>query len=234
MINLVDFSLNKLKLFMIRNLSIFSFLIFICSFISAQYSPQIALTFDDGPRPASTYRLRKVLNRYSIPGTFFIVGRVADLNPQEIMNLHNEGHEVANHSWNHSDFKILRMNSILWELNNTRTLIHRLTGEKTPYFRPPGLSEKYLKKKFIVPHGYKIVLWDLHSLDQEGHSSEEIAERILSQVKDGDVILMHNGIIPTVEALDCIIPELKSRGFEFVTISKLLESKNRRWFMVER
>jgi peptidoglycan/xylan/chitin deacetylase (PgdA/CDA1 family) len=69
------------------------------------------------------------------------------------------------------------------------------------------------------------VLWNVHSLDQEGRSVEEIIARVESQVKDGDVVLMHNGLPTTIQALDTIIPHLKARGFEFVTISELYGSR---------
>jgi peptidoglycan/xylan/chitin deacetylase (PgdA/CDA1 family) len=119
-------------------------------------------------------------------------------------------------------------------LDRTRKLIFDATGRETFVFRTPGSTDNYLRSRFQVPRGYQLVLWDVHSLDQEGHTAAEIVERVLSSVKDGDVILMHNGLSTTREALKTIIPALQARGFQFVTVSEILESRARRPMYAER
>ncbi|MCG3206007.1 MAG: Peptidoglycan-N-acetylmuramic acid deacetylase PdaC [Elusimicrobia bacterium] len=190
--------------------------------IAWKSSPKIALTFDDGPRPAPTSLLCELLDRYQAPSTFFVVGEVAAQYPEVLHQLILAGHEVANHSWSHPDIRRISPVQFFQELERTRQLILRLTGKNTFLFRTPGGSEKYLRTKFHVPNGYQLVLWDVHSRDQEGVSAVQIADRILSDVKSGDVILMHNGLRSTREALEIIIPTLQARGYEFVTVSELI------------
>lgn len=195
---------------------------------------KIALTFDDGPHPAATFRLCEVLARYKVPATFFVVGRVAAQNPEVLRFLSQAGHEVANHTWNHFNPRHLSIRSLRRELDRTRLLIHQMTGRDTFLFRTPGGTEKYLRHKFQVPMGYQLVLWDVHSLDQEGLSAEEITTRVLANAKNGDVVLMHNGLDSTTLALETIIPALHARGFTFVTVSDLLENRPSSQLFVRR
>jgi peptidoglycan/xylan/chitin deacetylase (PgdA/CDA1 family) len=190
-------------------------------------SLKVALTFDDGPRPTPTALLCEILARYHVPSTFFVVGRVADQYPEVLRLLADQGHEVSNHTWNHPDVRFISTQAMRQELDRTRLFIQKITGQSSFLFRTPGGSENYLRKTFHIPTGYQLVLWDVHSHDQEGISADQIVDRVLSQVKDGDVILMHNGLASTREALDIIIPTLQRRGFEFVTVSKLLQNRPR-------
>lgn len=202
--------------------------------VSSSSPARVALTFDDGPRPTPTYRLKHILWRYRVPATFFVVGKMAVQHPEVLQALARDGHEICNHSWSHADFRFLSPQQIRRELDQTRLLIQSITGQKTFYFRTPGLTEEYIRKKFRVPAGYELVLWNVHSLDQEGGTAEEIADRVIDNVKDGDVVLLHNGLQTTMEALDIIIPELKERGFEFVTVNDLLQNKRKSVFLAQR
>jgi peptidoglycan/xylan/chitin deacetylase (PgdA/CDA1 family) len=191
---------------------------------------KIALTFDDGPRPSPTYRLARMLRKHGAIGTFFIVGQVAAKNPEVVRQLAREGHEIANHTWSHSELKNMSPVDFADEIEGTRYLIRELTGRDSTIFRTPGSTEKFIRNHFVVPAHYTLILWDVHSLDQEKLSAAQIAERVESLAKDGDIVLMHNGIRPTVEALDILLPRLKSLGFEFMTVSEIL--KYRQKFMV--
>ena len=186
---------------------------------------QVAFTFDDGPHPHPTDLLCEVLANHQASATFFVVGQVAEKHPAVLRLLSNLGHEVSNHSWSHPDIRFTPTETLRRELDMTRSLIHSLTGQDTYSFRTPGGDEKFLRSKFSIPQGYQLVLWDVHSRDQTGLSAEKIAERVLSQVKDGDVVLMHNGLATTRRALDIILPALREKGFEFVTVSNLRRSR---------
>ncbi len=174
-----------------------------------------------------TMQLCDVLARYQVPATFFIVGRVAAECPQTLKFLSGRGHELAGHTWTHSDIRRMSTDALRDELDRTRALIRSTTGRDTFLFRTPGGTEAFLRHSFRVPAGYQLVLWDVHSLDQEGISARRIASRVLSQVKNGDVILMHNGLASTRDALDVIIPTLQARGYEFVTVSDLMKQRPR-------
>ena len=185
------------------------------------YKKMIALTFDDGPRPDGTAQLVDLLERHHVRATFFVVGKMAARYPSLVRLLAHEGHEIAGHSWSHSDIRTMSEKQMKWELDRTRLLIEKITGVQTWMFRTPGGSEHYIRSRFKVPPEYQLVLWDVHSLDNEGISPDEIVDRIETQTKDGDVLLLHNGIANTVTALEKAIPFLREKGFEFVTVSEL-------------
>ncbi len=182
---------------------------------------RIALTFDDGPRPGTTSLLQEMLARHNVKATFFLVGQMVFKHPQLALDLANAGHELAGHSWSHSDVKTMSVHTLKMELDLTRIHIKEITGQDPRLYRPPGGTEQFFRTKFLPPEGYELVLWDVHSLDHEGLSAEEIVRRVESQVKDGDIVLLHNNLATTVQALNTFIPHLKARGFEFVTVSEL-------------
>ncbi len=188
---------------------------------------KIALTFDDGPRPLATRRLQQILKRFGARGTFFVVGQVAASNPEVVRSLVKGGHEIANHTWSHSDLKKMSPASLSDELEGTRLLIEELTGRNSYLFRTPGSTEKFIRLHFTVPPKYTLILWDVHSLDHEGLSPLEIAQRVELMAKDGDIILMHNGKQNTAQALEILIPSLRSRGFEFTTLSEILQYRQK-------
>lgn len=135
-----------------------------------------------------------------------------------------DGHEIANHTWTHTPLNKITWVDLVSEINKTQSLILKLTGKVTRYYRLPGSSLKVVKK-VQPPHGYDMVLWDIHSHDQKAISSQQIQNEVLKQVKDGDIVLFHNGLPNSIEALDSIIPSLKARGFELVTVTELIDRK---------
>lgn len=183
--------------------------------------PLVALTFDDGPWPVPTARLVHLLRRHGAKATFFVVGHVAERHPETVRLLAREGHELANHTWSHPDLRDTSPAALRFELARTRLLIKRLTGADTPLFRTPGSTRHFLRRRFRSPIGYDLVLWDVHSMDHALKEPDAIADRILSSVQAGDIILLHNGTSATLEALDHVLATLRRKGFEFVTVSEL-------------
>lgn len=223
----------------IRRILVLSFILFFPSFVSTsnldlpdRSLKKVALTFDDGPRPAAVHRLNSVLTQHNVRGTFFIVGKMAARYPQSIRDLASAGHEIANHSWSHPDIRRISSEEFVWELDATRELIHELTGQETWLFRTPGSTRSYLTSRFRVPSKYTLILWDLHSRDHIDINSHDMTQHILSQIHDGDILLMHTGVQNTIDSLECLIPELKARGFEFVTVSEILKHKKLNNFSV--
>jgi peptidoglycan/xylan/chitin deacetylase (PgdA/CDA1 family) len=183
---------------------------------------RIAFTFDDGPKPPYTGELVNELAKSDIRATFFVVGRQAQKYPNLVREILARGHEVANHSWDHPSVRTLSAASLKAELDKTRVFLKQLTGQDTPLFRAPGGTVKYLRHEIVVPEGYEMVLWTVHTLDQEKPTARLIRERVLSGARDGAVILFHNGIRSTMDALPDLIRTLRSEGYVFVTVSELL------------
>src|SRR4051812_11466995 len=100
--------------------------------------PWIALTFDDGPHQGKTESLLAVLHEAHVPATFFVVGKMADRYPQLIRDIARDGHELANHTYSHPNLSRLSDEAVLAELDRTREVVQRLSGQDTYLFRPPG------------------------------------------------------------------------------------------------
>ncbi|MGN0603384.1 MAG: polysaccharide deacetylase family protein [Oscillospiraceae bacterium] len=181
-----------------------------------------ALTFDDGPNTDTTPLVLEKLRKYGITATFFIVGNNIDEDSEQVVKKAADmGCEICNHSRTHSAMPELSAEDIRAEIEFTSGEIERITGKRPKFFRPPYIvvnSTMYenIDLTFIAGIGAEDWLPEV--------TAEERAERILAQIKDGAVILLHDmsGNTPTVNALDIIIPALKDE-YEFVTVSELFE-----------
>lgn len=183
----------------------------------------VALTFDDGPWPQPTWKIQKILRSNGIPATFFIVGKVAARFPNVVRALSRDGNEIANHSWSHPDIEKIQPSQMRVEFQKTRDLIRTLTGQDTDLVRTPGSTRHYILKRFHVPKGYRLVLWDVHAMDHRPSVGNAICERVLRDIRPGSIVLLHNGRQETVDALRRLIPELKKRNYHFATVSQLME-----------
>ncbi|TCN22584.1 polysaccharide deacetylase family protein [Mesobacillus foraminis] len=194
---------------------------------------EIVLTFDDGPDPAYTPQLLDILKKNNIKGTFFVVGENALLHQDLVKRIHDEGHEIGNHTYTHPDIASISPYQTRMELNANQRLIQEITGHSMTLFRPPYVADTELKTKDeLVPltraqeMGYTMVGQSIDSEDWKKLPSNEIVKRVIDQLPDGNVILMHDSggdRSSTVEALPTIIKELKQRGYTFTTVAGLIE-----------
>ena len=188
----------------------------------------IALTFDDGPHPTYTNQILDILKEYDIKATFFVLGKFAEAYPDIIIRQWQEGHEIGNHTYSHVDAKRVSKKVLYNEYKKTQEIIENLINHQPRLFRPPYGSFDSQALDIMEMHDSIIVLWSAHqdSKDWSNPDVEEIVNTTLSNIRNGDIILFHDYVYydesSTVEALKQIIPELKSRGYRFVTISELL------------
>jgi peptidoglycan/xylan/chitin deacetylase (PgdA/CDA1 family) len=187
---------------------------------AADPAPRVALTFDDGPHPAGTRRLCAVLDQFGAKATFFVVGKVAAIYPDLVREMAAHGHEIGGHSWTHADFATLPPERLAWEIGRTRAFLEATLGVPAPLYRTPGGTQKS-RLKLPPDLARNEVRWTLHTLDHQGAPADVIAQRLLN-ARDGDIILMHNGLRTTTAALECALPELRARGYTFVTVSELM------------
>lgn len=189
----------------------------------------IALTFDDGPHPIYTEEILDILKKHDVKATFFILGKHGELYPNILHRESIEGHELGVHSFNHINFKKQEKNAIRNELNKTQEIIKKITGEGTKLFRPPYGIYNQTVYDIVAEYKGSIVLWTYYqdTKDWSNPGVEKIVETVLSQVKNGDIILFHDHNEAkenqTIAALKIIIPELLNRGYKFVTVSELLK-----------
>ena len=183
----------------------------------------IALTFDDGPSDTTSLKVLEKLKKYNAKGSFFLIG--GNITPEREYIVREEiafGCDIENHSLTHSDMRTLDKETIEAEISETTRRIVNITGKEPVFFRPPYINVNDLMLEtipYIFICGYGCEDWIPEV------SAEERARRIIDSARDGEVVLLHDmeGNDNTVDALDIIIPELQSRGFEFVTIRELFD-----------
>lgn len=189
----------------------------------------IALTFDDGPDPTETGAILDVLEEYQAKCTFFAIGKKIAAHPEVAKRVISEGHDLANHTYNHVYFKKpISEQLILKELELTENEIIKISGRHSSLFRPPGGMYDETLVDVSNNMGLKPVLWSWHqdTRDWNRPGVWQIYSNVLRNAKNGDIVLFHDhvhGQSQTGEALKIILPELVKRGFRFVTVSELIE-----------
>lgn len=183
--------------------------------------PMIALTFDDGPNH-NTIEILDVLEQYGIKATFFILGTNIAGNEKIIKRMNELGMEIGNHMYSHKLITKLSDDAIKKEVKKVDDLIFNVTGAYPTLVRPSyGTYNKRMKSLIDRP----IIIWNVDTLDWKYHNSKRIANKIMKNISDGDIVLMHDIYSATVNGLKIVIPELLEKGYQFVTVSELLYYK---------
>lgn len=181
--------------------------------------PKVAITFDDGPSAKYTGQLLDGLKERGVKATFFLIGENAKAHPELVKRIDEEGHLIGNHTYHHVQIKKLAEDAAVEEVEKTDDVIYQITGKHTEYMRPPfGQWKKDLEYKMqIIP-----VLWTIDTLDWTTENEEEIVNRVVTDVGEGDIILMHDCYASSVNAALRIVDYLQTEGFELVTVDRLL------------
>ncbi len=192
--------------------------------------PVVALSFDDGPHPTFTPRLLDILEKHDVPATFFLIGRYVRRHPDIAQRIAAGRHEIGNHTYHHRIMPLLPGKMLEHEICTTHELIRDATGREAQLLRPPmGLFTRRTVD-VIEACGYKTVVGDVYPRDPNLPGTERIVSRVLRRTRPGSLIILHDGgntrsvdRSQTLTAVDRIIPELKKRGFRFITLSELIE-----------
>lgn len=181
--------------------------------------PMIALTYDDGPS-MYTQELLDVLKENNSTATFFVLGLQVNKNKEVISQMIENGNQVGNHSYDHKRLTTLNDEELYNQVNNTDNLVYETALYKPFVMRPPyGSTSEDLIEKLQKP----IIKWSIDTRDWESRDAETINQIILDNVKDGDIILMHDIYESSLEASKTVIPELIKRGYQLVTVSEMSE-----------
>lgn len=180
---------------------------------------KLALTFDDGPHPKYTEQLLDGLKKRGVKATFFVTGEHAKLHEDIIKRMYNEGHLIGNHTYSHLQLNSQNMEQYKQELIKTNNVLKEITGEETAYVRPPyGIWDKKLESELnMIP-----VLWTSDSLDWCTDNENTIVQRVMKDVNENDIILMHDYYETSVNAALTLIDELMAKGYTFVTIEEII------------
>ncbi len=185
-----------------------------------------SLTFDAAWDDSDTDRLIEILNKYEAKATFFLVGTWSEKYAESVKKFADAGHEIANHSDTHPHITNLSEQKITEEINACDEKIKAITGIKPTLFRGPYGEYNNTVIEASEKTGHKVIQWDVDSLDWKELSKEDIATRVLSRVKPGSIMLFHNGVQNTPDALEIILKKLKDDGFRVVTASELIYDDN--------
>jgi len=172
----------------------------------------IALTFDDGPS-SHTDRILDILERYDGRATFFVVGNRLEAHRNTVERAANLGNEIANHTQTHPRLTLQTDSQVASEIQSASAAITSITGISPPIFRPPfGATDERIIN-ISAELGYGIVKWNVDPLDWRDRDADIIYDRIMSQVDDGSVIVLHDIYPTTAQAMERVIPSLIEQDF---------------------
>lgn len=184
----------------------------------------VALTFDDGPDPATTKELTAVLAAKNVHATFFVLGSKVERYPELAALLAQGGHEVQSHGYNHISWNRLSPADLVKELDHAAQAIAAV-GPKPTLARPPGGGYNDSLVARLKQMGYTTILWSIDPRDWERRPAAQTVEIVVKNTGPGDIILLHEGDCArqTITAVGSIIDKLRQSGYEFVTVSELLQ-----------
>ena len=191
---------------------------------------QIALTFDAGANAECFEDLVAALGSTRVHSTFFITGNWAQRNMECAKAITKHGHEIGNHTWNHLALPKYSDEVVREEIMRAEALLTEISGQTPrPRLRAPFGERNDRVLRIASNLGYRSIYWTIDSLDsvEPRKTPQFLIDRITSKTDaelDGAIILMHVGIKSTADALPAIIADLQNRGFQLVTVSKLLEA----------
>ena len=182
----------------------------------------VALTFDDGPNPATTNQALDTLSKYGIKATFFVLGKNVSGNEEILKRMKADGHVIGNHSWSHPVLSKLSLDEAKKQITDTEDATTKVLGSSSKLMRPPyGAITDDIRNSLDL----SFIMWNVDSLDWKSKNEAAILTEIQRQVRNGSIILMHDIHAETVNALPKIIDYLKEQGYHFVTVPEMLNSR---------
>jgi peptidoglycan/xylan/chitin deacetylase (PgdA/CDA1 family) len=191
----------------------------------------VALTFDDGPDPRYTEEISQILTQAGGKGTFFMIGKHAEQYPEIVQHLIAQGHEIGNHTWNHPSLRYKSVNRVRQELETTDRLLRDLGYQADIPFRSPYGHSLFSLPTVLKARHQANILWTVHLRDWEPASVEFMMNRLAATIKPGAIVLLHDADgtsrgadrSNTVEVVRQIVAHYGAEGYQFVTISELLQ-----------
>ncbi len=188
----------------------------------------VALTFDDGPDPASTPALLDLLQSRGARATFFVVGERVLAHPELVRRCHAEGHELGNHSHTHSPWLNFRLRrGMQREIAACQEALEATTGRRPRSYRPPVGLRNPAVHPACAALGLRVIGWQVRSFDKSGRARDAVVSRVLHQLRPGGIVLLHDGGQPRERLLAItsgILQDIEARGLRTVTVDELLGS----------
>ncbi|WP_337002201.1 MULTISPECIES: polysaccharide deacetylase family protein [unclassified Microbacterium] len=179
--------------------------------------PCMALTLDDGPSKL-TPQFLDVLRDEQSAATFFMLGRNAQSYPDTVRRVAAEGHQIGNHTWDHSYLTKLTPEQIQDQLGRTATLLRDLSGQQVGTFRPPG---GFVDDEVVAAAGEPAILWSVDTRDWAGPADDDLARYAIDTPEVSSIMLMHDIQAVSARVFPRVVAGLRDRGFSLVTIDAL-------------
>ncbi len=161
------------------------------------------------------------LKKRGVKATFFLIGKNIETgnNADIVKREWEEGHLLGNHTYNHVEITRVSNDTAYQEIKATNDLISEITGAPVEYMRPPfGLWQKKLEQRIhVLP-----VMWTVDPLDWATENEDEIVNKVVTEVEENDIILLHDCYKSSVRAALRIVDLLEAEGYQFVTVDELL------------
>ncbi len=183
---------------------------------------QIALTFDDGP-DENTKEILNILKKANAHATFFLIGYKIENRSAIVQRIEAEGHTIGCHSFYHKNsFPLQSASRMSEEIDNTNTMVYRITGKTPHYFRPPfGVTNPNVKKA-LKRTNMQSIGWNLRSLDTQTKEPEKLIKKLKRKSRSGQIVLLHDTQQVTVSVLKKYIDFLKKQGYQMVSLQQVL------------
>lgn len=181
----------------------------------------VALTYDDGPSK-NTNTILNVLKKYNSAATFFMIGNKIEPYRSIVKKIDKAGCEIGNHTFDHKTLTGSSRAEIRKQINETNNALKKVIGKKAVITRPPeGKHDEVIDNIINTP----VIMWSLDTKDWKNKNSTVVTNAVLKNVKDGDIVLMHDLYESTASASKKIIPTLVKRGYQLVTVSELSDCR---------
>ena len=196
----------------------------------------VAITLDDGPHKTLTNRAMEAFEKYGGRGTFFELGQTMEKNPNVVKNVYERGHEIASHTYSHSQLNKLTPEKLDEEIKKTQDLCFKLIGDEPSLVRPPYGARNETVKNAFESYGLTMILWDGDTEDwrysKKADGAQDVCDNIIrdatANTGDGNIILIHDIHENSVKGLEMALKKLSKQGYQFVTVSDLLKYRGHR------
>jgi peptidoglycan/xylan/chitin deacetylase (PgdA/CDA1 family) len=207
-----------------------------CLWTGVRDSSAIALTFDDGPHPQYTPQLLQILKKYSVSASFFWLGARVQQSPDVARTVYEEGHWIGLHGYDHHPFIQMKASVLKNNLERTQAVIAQACGldlaqvqKEVIDVRPPNGVFTSHTLDLLQQWSYRPVMWSLITEDWTQPGLSVVVQRVLQQIKNGSLIVLHDGYYGGGQDVAAIaaqlIPCLLERGYQFITVDRLWKQK---------
>lgn len=190
--------------------------------LSARQPRLVALTFDDGPHREFTPQVVEALNQRGAKGTFFMVGSWVGQKEELVRQMAADGHQIANHSWEHANFSDMSEADIRADVERSRARLQEVTGQEDFLVRTPfGVRTETALAAIDSP----LILWSQDPAEGQIMDGATMARRVIRNIRDGDIILLHDSTQDNLDAACAIMDALQKKGYQFVTVDELFAAR---------